>query len=199
MNKVFSLGAAVIAALAATTGSVAHADGSKHYGYGYGYGHGYGNGYRPAYAAQAPGRGHYAPARGYWHGGRWIAPLVVGGLVAAAVGSAYGYNNYVAPTYYAPTYGYNNYNNYSNYSNYSNYNNYNGYDGYAAQSYYAPATVSYAAPARSGFDYADANGDGYVSYEEAAAYPHWQRNFGNIDRNRDGYLSRDEVGGWRYR
>ena len=185
MNKVFSLGAAVIAALAATTGSVAHADGSKHYGYGYGYD--YGNGYRPAYAAQAPGRGHYAPARGYWHGGRWIAPLVVGGLVAAAVGSAYGYNNYVAPTYYAPTYGYN------------NYNNYNGYDGYSAQSYYAPATVSYAAPARSGFDYADANGDGYVSYEEAAAYPHWQRNFGNIDRNRDGYLSRDEVAGWRYR
>ena len=65
--------------------------------------------------------------------------------------------------------------------------------------YYAPAAVSYATPARTGFDYADANGDGYISYEEAAAYPHWQRNFGNIDRNRDGYLSRDEVAGWRYR
>ena len=186
MNKFLSLGAAVIAALAATTGSVAHADGAKHYGYG----HNYGNGYRPGYVAYAPGRGHYAPAHGYWHGGRWIAPVVVGGLVAAAVGSVYGYNNYVAPTYYAPAYGYNNYN---------SYNNYNGYDGYAAPSYYAPAAVSYATPTRTGFDYADANGDGYISYEEAAAYPHWQRNFGNIDRNRDGYLSRDEVAGWRYR
>lgn len=181
MNKVISLGAAVIAALAATTASVANADNGKHYGYG----HGYGNGYRPAYVAPGPVRGYYAPARGYWHGGRWIAPVVVGGLVAAALGSAYyystpnyGYNNYVAPSYYAPAYGYNN---------------------YAAPSYYAPAAVSYAAPARTGFDYADANGDGYISYEEAAVYPHWQRNFGLIDRNRDGYLSRDEVAGWRFR
>lgn len=183
MNKVISLGAAVIAALAATTSGIASAENSKHYGYGNG--NGYGHGYRPAYVAPAPVRGHHGAARGYWHGGRWIAPVVIGGLVAAAVGSSYyystpgyGYNNYVAPSYYAPTYGYNN---------------------YVAPSYYAPAAVSYAAPARTGFDYADANGDGYISYEEAAVYPHWQRNFGNIDRNRDGYLTRDEVAGWRYR
>jgi Ca2+-binding EF-hand superfamily protein len=68
-----------------------------------------------------------------------------------------------------------------------------------APTYYAPPVVTYAAPARTGFDYADANGDGYVSFDEAAVYPHWQRNFGNMDRNRDGYLTRDEVNGWRYR
>lgn len=189
MKKVLILSAALLSALAAAAASAA--DGEKHFGYGngnghgngqsygngHGYGHGHNNGYRPAYVAPAPVRGYYAPNRGYWHGGRWIAPVVVGGLVAAAVGGAYAYNNYYypAPT---PVYGYNN---------------------YVAPSYYAPSAVSYAAPARTGFDYADANGDGYISFEEAAVYPHWQRNFGNMDRNRDGYLSRDEVAGWRYR
>lgn len=174
MKKVLILGAALISTLAAATAGAA--DNGKHYGYGHGgHGYGHGNGHRPAYYAPAPGHGYYASHRGYWHGGRWIAPVVIGGVVGAAVGSAYAYNNYYYP---APAYGYNN---------------------YVAPSYYAPATVTYAAPARTGFDYADANGDGYISYEEAAAYPHWQRNFGNIDRNRDGYLSRDEVAGWRYR
>ena len=173
MKPVLVLGAALIAALAASTASAA--DNGKHYGYGHGYGHN--NGYRPAYVAPAPvyGHGNHGPSRGYWHGGRWIAPVVIGGVVAAAIGGAYAYNNYNYP---APVYGYNN---------------------YVAPSYYAPAAVTYAAPARTGFDYADANGDGYISYEEAAVYPHWQRNFGNIDRNRDGYLSREEVAGWRYR
>ncbi len=172
MKKILILGAALVSALAAAASSTASAaDGNKHFGYG----HGYNNGYRPAYSAPGPVRGYYAPSRGYWHGGRWIAPVVVGGLIAAAVGGAYAYNHYdyPAPVYVAP--------------------------GYAAPSYYAPATVTYAAPARTGFDYADANGDGYISFEEAAVYPHWQRNFGNMDRNRDGYLSRDEVAGWRYR
>jgi EF hand len=170
MKKVLILGAALVSAIAAATAGAA--DDGKHFGYGNAYGHG--NGYRPAYIAPAPVRGYYAPSRGYWHGGRWIAPVVVGGLVAAAIGGAYAYNNYYpAPVYVEP--------------------------GYVAPSYYAPAAVTYAAPARTGFDYADANGDGYISFEEAAVYPHWQRNFGNIDRNRDGYLSRDEVAGWRYR
>jgi hypothetical protein len=61
-----------------------------------------------------------------------------------------------------------------------------------------PATVNYVAPVRTGFDYADANGDGYVSFDEAAVYPHWQRNFGFMDRDHNGYLTRDEVAGWRY-
>lgn len=164
MNKVVSLGVAVISALAAATAGVANADGGKHFGYGQG--HGY---YRPAYVAPAPVRSYYAPARGYWHGGRWIAPVVIGaaigGIALAATAPSYGY---VAPTYYAP-------------------------------SYYAPASVSYAAPAATGFDYADVNGDGFVSYEEAAVHPHWQRNFGRMDRNRDGFLSPDEVVGWRLR
>ncbi len=161
MNKALTLSAAIVAALAAAAANVASAEGGRHFGYGPGY-------YRPAYVAPGPVRPYYAPVRGYWSGGRWIAPVVVGGLVAAAIGSA-------AYAYSAPTYS------------------------YAAPSYYTPAAVTYAAPARTGFDYADANGDGYISYEEAAVYPHWQRNFGNIDRNRDGYLSRDEVAGWRYR
>jgi hypothetical protein len=166
MKKVLILGAALVSALAAVTASAAEP--AKHFGYGHGHGHGY----RPAYVAPAPVRGYYAPNRGYWHGGRWIAPVVVGGLVAAAVGGTYAYNsyNYAPPVYASPS-----------------------------PSYYAPAAVTYAVPARTGFDYADANGDGYVSFDEAAVYPHWQRNFGNMDRNRDGYLSRDEVAGWRYR
>lgn len=164
MNKVVSLGVAVISALAAATAGVANADGGKHFGYGQG--HGY---YRTGYVAPGPYRPYYAPARGYWHGGRWIAPVVIGaaigGIALAATAPSYGY---VAPTYYAP-------------------------------SYYAPASVSYAAPAATGFEYADANGDGFVSYEEAAVHPHWQRNFGRMDRNRDGFLSPDEVVGWRLR
>ena len=138
--------------------------------FGYGPGHGY---YRPAYVAPAPVRPYYAPGyrAGYWHGGRWIAPVAIAAAVGglAIAGSSYYYNQ---PTYVAP-------------------------------SYYAPAAVSYgvnyAAPVADGFSYADVNGDGYISYEEAAVYPHWQRNFGRIDRNRDGYLTRDEVAGWRYR
>jgi len=64
--------------------------------------------------------------------------------------------------------------------------------------YYAPPVATYVAPAAvSAFDAADYNRDGYVSFDEAARYPHWQRNFGFIDRNQDGYLSRDEVAGWR--
>ena len=164
MNTAVSLGVAVISALAAATAGVANADGGKHSGYGQG--HGY---FRPAYAAPGPVRPYYAAARGYWHGGRWIAPVVIGaaigGIALAATAPSYGY---AAPTYYAP-------------------------------SYYAPASVSYAAPAATAFDYADVNGDGLVSYDEAAVHPHWQRNFGRIDRNRDGFLSRDEVIGWRLR
>jgi hypothetical protein len=171
MNKVVSLGTAVISALAAATAGVAHADGGKHFGYGQG--HGY---YRPAYVAPAPVRPYYAPNRGYWHGGRWVAPVVIGaaigGIALAVTAPSY---SYAAPTYYAPSY-------------------------YApAGVTYAAPTVTYAAPAATGFDYADANGDGFVSYEEAAVYPHWQRNFGRIDRNRDGFLSSDEVVGWRLR
>ena len=148
------------------------------YGNGHGNGHAYGHGnYRPGYAA--PARNYYAPARGYWRGGRWVAPVVVGGIVAAAVGSAYAYST--------PGYAYDGYSGYS------------GYNKYVAPSYYTPAAVTYAAPVNDGFEYADANRDGYVSFDEAAVNPHWQRNFGNIDRNRDGYLSRDEVAGWRYR
>lgn len=177
MNKVLTLGAALIAALSAATAGAA--DNGKHFGNGHGNGHAYGHGnghghghHRPVYRAPSYGHNYYAPTRGYWHGGRWIAPVVVGGIVAAAVGSAYGYG-YSTPDY--------------------------GHNSYVAPSYYAPATVTYAAPVSSGFEYADANRDGYVSFDEAAVYPHWQRNFGNMDRNRDGYLTRDEVSGWRYR
>ena len=68
-----------------------------------------------------------------------------------------------------------------------------------APHYYAPPVTTYVAPvAVSGFAAADYNGDGYISYDEAARYPHWQRNFGFIDRNHDGYLTPDEVAGWRY-
>jgi hypothetical protein len=181
MNKVLTLGVAVLSALAAATTANAAA-GEKHFGAGRAnhaarpHVSGHGNGFhRPVYVAPAPfrshygpARPHYAPTRGYWHGGRWIAPVVVGGLVAAAIGSSY----YAAPVY--------------------------GYSGYAAPSYYAPAAVSYAAPVSTGFEYADANRDGYVSFDEAAVYPHWQRNFGLMDRNRDGYLSHEEVHGWRF-
>jgi hypothetical protein len=168
MNKAVSLGAAILAALAA---SVASADNGKHFGRGHVNAH-----YRPVYVAPAPVRPHYyapapvrsyyAPARGYWRNGRWIAPVVVGaaigGIAIAATAPSYGY---VAPAYYAP-----------------------------------PVTVSYAAPSYAspaGFDYADVSGDGFITYEEAAVHPHWQRNFGLIDRNHDGYLSREEVIGWR--
>ena len=172
MKKVLILGAALVTALAAASAGAADTD--KHFGrgngYGYGNGHGYGN-HRPVYVA--PRHNHYAPARGYWHGGRWIAPVVVGGIVAAAVGGTYAYNHYDGYNYPAPS--------------------------YVAPSYYAPAAVTYVAPVSTGFDYADANRDGFVSFDEAAVYPHWQRNFGNMDRNRDGYLTRDEVAGWRYR
>ena len=172
MKKILILGAAIIsasAALASTASSAA--EGAKHFGYGNGY-------YRPAYVAPAPHHGHgyghgYGNGHGggYWHGNRWIAPVAIAAAIGgiAIAGSSYYYNQ---PTYAAP-------------------------------SYYAPAAVSYgvnyAAPVADGFSYADVNGDGYVSYEEAAVYPHWQRNFGRMDRNRDGYLTRDEVAGWRYR
>ena len=126
------------------------------------------------------GGGYVAPSRqnrgGYWHGNRWIAPVAIAAAIGglAIAGGSYYYNqpSYVAPVYVEP-------------------------------SYYGPSEVSYgvnyAAPVVDGFANADTNGDGYVSFDEAAMYPHWQRNFGNIDRNRDGYLSRDEVSGWRYR
>ena len=172
MKKIVVLGVAIISAIVTTTSSAA--DGAKHFGYGHGNGY-----YRPAYVAQGPVRPYYAPGYryggggygGYWHGGRWIAPVAIAAAIGgiAIAGSSYYYN---LPTYVAP-------------------------------SYYAPAAVSYgvnyAAPVADGFSYADVNGDGYVSYEEAAVYPHWQRNFGRMDRNRDGYLTRDEVAGWRYR
>lgn len=172
MNKALTLGAAILAAL---TASVASADNGKHLGRGYVNAH-----YRPAYVAPVPVRNHYyapapvrsyyAPARGYWRNGRWIAPVVVGaaisGIAIAAAAPSYGY---VAPTYYAPPV------------------------------YAAPVSVSYAAPSPAGFDYADVSGDGFITYEEAAVHPHWQRNFSLIDRNHDGYLSRDEVIGWRLR
>jgi len=175
MNKVLTLGAAIISVLAA---SVASADEAKHFGRGHVnayYRPAYVAPVRPHYYAPAPVRSHYyAPARshGYWRGGRWIAPVVigaaVGGIAIAATAPSYGY---VAPTYYdyAPT--------------------------------YAPTTVSYAAPTPvpAGFDYADVSGDGFVTYEEAAAHPHWQRNFARMDRNHDGFLSQDEVIGWRLR
>lgn len=175
MKKILILGVAIISAIAATTSSAA--EGGKHFSYVHGYGHGNGY-YRPAYVASAPVRPYYGHGYrgGYWHGGRWIAPVAIaaaiGGLSIA--GSSYYYNQ---STYVEPAYG--------------------------APSYYTPAAVSYgvnyAAPVADGFSYADVNGDGYISYEEAAAYPHWQRNFGRMDRNRDGYLTRDEVAGWRYR
>ncbi|MEO7253651.1 MAG: hypothetical protein ABIZ64_05320 [Casimicrobium sp.] len=185
MKKIIILGAAIISAFAAVAPSAA--EGGKHlinthdHGsyrpayvapaprYGHGYGHGYGNGYRG----------------GYWNSGRWIAPVAIaaaiGGLAIAGNSYYYSQPSYVAPSYYAPT------------------TTYYDQPTYAAPSYYAPARVTYAAPAADGFNYADANGDGYISFEEAAVYPHWQRNFGRIDRNRDGYLTRDEVAGWRYR
>lgn len=176
MNRVISRGAVLIAVLGATTAGVASAQNGKH-------GDGYVRSYPPAYVAPAHGHGHHG--HGYWRGGRWIAPFVAGGVVAAAVGTSYyystpnyGYNNYAAPSYYAPN---------------------DGDAYYAAPAYYPPAAANYAAPARTDFDYADANGDGYISYDEAAVYPHWQRNFLQIDRNGDGYLSRDELASWRYR
>ncbi len=179
MKKILILGVAVISAIAATTASAA--DDAKHLRYGHGNGY-----YRPAYVAPAPVRSYYGHGYGqgyghgnrggYWHGNRWIAPVAIaaaiGGLAIASNSYYYNQSSYVAPSYVAP-------------------------------SYYAPAAVSYgvnyAVPVADGFNYADVNGDGYISYEEAAAYPHWQRNFGRMDHNRDGYLTRDEVSGWRYR
>ena len=182
MNKVLTLGAVLVSALATGLSTpAAAADSDKHLGRGHGYGHGHAS-QRPLYVAPGAVRNHYAPTRGYWHGGRWIAPVVVGGIIAAAVGANYAHA--------APAYGYGSYN---------NYNHYNDYNSYTAPSYHAPVAVTYVAPVRTGFDHADSNRDGYVSYDEAVAHPHWQRNFGFIDRNRDGYLSRDEVNGWRYR
>ena len=196
MNKVLTLSVAIVSALAAATAGAV--DDSKHLRGGHVYGHQGYQGYqgyqghqgnhgahRPSYVAPTRHYNHFnnhnhyrhGSHGGYWQGNRWIAPVLIGGLVAAAVGGTYAYNNYgynyPASDYAAPS--------------------------YVAPSYYAPATITYAAPARAGFDYADANVDGYVSFDEAAAYPHWQRNFGLMDRNRDGYLSRDEVNGWRYR
>ncbi len=182
MKKILILSAAILSALTAATAGAAETP--KHYRGGY---YGNGGGYvAPARGYYAPVRGgYYAPARGgyygqnrggYWHGNRWIAPVAIAAAIGglAIAGGSYYYNqpSYVAPSYVEP-------------------------------SYYGPAEVSYgvnyAAPVADGFANADTNGDGYVSFDEAAMYPHWQRNFGNIDRNRDGYLSRDEVAGWRYR
>ena len=185
MKKILILGAAIISAIAATSASAA--DDAKHFRYGHGNGY-----YRPAYVAPAPHHGHgyghgygNGHGSGYWHGNRWIAPVAIAAAIGgiAIAGSSYYYHqpSYVAPSYYAPT------------------TTYYDQPTYVAPSYYAPARVTYAAPVADGFSYADVNGDGYVSYEEAAVYPHWQRNFGRMDRNRDGYLSRDEVAGWRYR
>jgi hypothetical protein len=171
MKKIVSvttLGAALISVFAATAAS---ADGAKHFGHGPAV-------YRPAYVAPAPVRyvGHHH-SRGYWHNGRWIAPVVIGGVALAAASSYYYNTAYVAPTtYYAPA---------------------PVAVSYAAPYYASPSSVNYAAPAPDAFAVADTNGDGVLSYQEATVYPHWQRNFGTIDRNRDGFLTRDEVGGWR--
>lgn len=39
----------------------------------------------------------------------------------------------------------------------------------------------------------DKNGDGQISREEAAAFPHLSKRFDKIDTNRDGNLSKDEM------
>jgi Ca2+-binding EF-hand superfamily protein len=39
----------------------------------------------------------------------------------------------------------------------------------------------------------DKNGDGQISREEAAAFPHLSKRFDKIDTNRDGNLSKDEL------
>jgi Ca2+-binding EF-hand superfamily protein len=39
----------------------------------------------------------------------------------------------------------------------------------------------------------DKNGDGQISREEAAAFPHLSKRFDKIDTNRDGILSKDEM------
>lgn len=187
MKKIVSvttLGAALISVFAATA---ATADEAKHFNRGHVVGH------RPAVVTHAPVR-HIAPRyiapryiapapvryshnhRGYWHNGRWIAPVIIGGVALAAAASYYD-TTYVAPTtYYAPA---------------------PVAVSYTAPYYDSPSAVNYAAPAPDVYASADTNGDGVLSYQEATVYPHWQRNFGTIDRNRDGYLTRDEVGGWR--
>ena len=102
MKKILILGVAILSAIAATTSSAA--EGGKHLGFGHGYGHGNGN-YRPAYVGHAPVRPYYAPGyrAGYWHGGRWIAPVAIAAAVGglAIAGSSYYYNQ---PTYVAPSY-----------------------------------------------------------------------------------------------
>ena len=169
MKKIVSvttLGAALISVFAATA---ATADEAKHFNRGHVVGH------RPAVVTHAPVR-YSHNHRGYWHNGRWIAPVIIGGVALAAAASYYD-TTYVAPTtYYAPA---------------------PVAVSYTAPYYDSPSAVNYAAPAADAYALADTNGDGVLSYQEATVYPHWQRNFGTIDRNRDGYLTRDEVGGWR--
>ncbi|MBL8311562.1 MAG: hypothetical protein JNL19_14160 [Burkholderiales bacterium] len=161
---------AVLLATAATT--AAQADGAKHFYRGPVVGPHH---VRPAYVAPAPvyRHGHWRP--GYWSGGRWIAPVFVaaaiGGLAYAATTPVYAAPatvTYVPPAPVPVAYGYD-----------------------------SPMAVVQTPVAPDAFDYADANRDGVISYQEAVTYPHWQRNFGFIDRNRDGNLTRDEVTGWR--
>ena len=172
MNKLIALGAAVLAAVA---GTAANADGGKHCYRGpvvVGGGH-----VRPAYVAPAhnyrPGYGHGYWRPGYWHSGRWIAPV----FVAAAIGGiAYAATT---PVYAAPTV------------------TYVAPPAPVAYGYASPMAVNVSPMAADGFDYADVNRDGFITYQEAAVHPHWQRNFGFIDRDHDGYLTREEVAGWR--
>lgn len=173
MKKMITLGAALVSVLAATTASTSAvaADGNKHYGYRHGH-------YRPVYVAPAPvvrphyGHGH-GHRHGYWRNGRWIAPVVVGAAIGGIALAA------TAPAYSAPTV------------------TYVAPPAPVAYGYASPMAVNVTPVQVDGFDHADGNRDGAISYHEAGVYPHWQRNFGFIDRNRDGYLTRDEVVGWR--
>ena len=139
----------------------------------------------PVYANYGHG-GHYNHGhRGYWHGGRLVAPVAIAATVGALAIAAN--SNYYAPSYYsAPTY----YNPPVTYVEPTYYN---------APVYASPSHVMATTTYVDQFDAADRNRNGYVSYREAARVNgDWARNFGLIDANRDGFITRDEVN-WFYR
>ncbi len=58
----------------------------------------------------------------------------------------------------------------------------------------APTSAQKPAPAR-----LDANGDGVIDRQEAAANPRLAQRFDELDKNKDGKLSRDEMPRWHAR